>query len=390
MSGPQIRSPILAAAAPPRPPSRAWRERWLAFRNRLIASPRFQHWAARFPLTRPIARRNAAALFDLVAGFVYTQTLTACVRLDLFRILAAGPLSAAQLSERLGLTQDAALRLIKAATALKLTDALPDGRFGLGPLGAALLGNPSLGAMIAHHAMLYADLADPVALLRGELESPQLQAFWAYARHPDPASAAAGQVQAYSALMADSQGLVAHEILDACDLRSHSRLLDIGGGEGAFLCAAGLRNPGLALMLFDLPAVAARAADRFAQAGLGARATIFSGDFFRDSLPQGADVASLVRVLHDHDDDFALMILRQAHAALPKGGTLLVAEPMSGTKGAEASGDAYFGLYLAAMGSGRLRTAQEIAALLRQAGFRRSSLLPTSTPLLVRVMLATA
>ena len=43
-----------------------------------------------------------------------------------------------------------------------------DGRFGLGALGAALVGNPGIAAMVEHHALLYADLRDPVALLRGE------------------------------------------------------------------------------------------------------------------------------------------------------------------------------------------------------------------------------
>ena len=54
-------------------------------------SPRFQRWAAAFPLTRPIAQRRARALFDLCAGFVYAQVLLACVQLRLFEILAEGP-----------------------------------------------------------------------------------------------------------------------------------------------------------------------------------------------------------------------------------------------------------------------------------------------------------
>ncbi len=370
-------------------PARAWRERWLNFRNRLIANPRFQHWAARSVLTRPIARRRACALFDLMAGFVYSQTLAACVRLQLFDRLAGGPRAVAELARQMNLTQDAATRLLKAAAALDLTEALPDGRFGLGQLGAALLGNPSLAAMVDHHAMLYADLADPVALLRGTPESQQLKAFWAYAKNPRPADSAPEQVRAYSDLMAQSQAMVAQEVLDSCSLRRHRRLLDIGGGEGVFLAAAGVRYPHLELMLFDLPAVAARAAQRFEAAGLANRAVAFGGDVFRDSLPQGADMISLVRVLHDHDDDFALAILRRAHAALPKGGTLLVAEPMAGTKGAEPAGDTYFGFYLAAMGSGRPRTVEEITDLLRQAGFGGTRLCSTATPMIVRVLSAT-
>jgi demethylspheroidene O-methyltransferase len=47
--------------------------------QRLIASARFQRWAAGFFLTRWIARRKARSVFDLVAGFVYSQTcLPAC------------------------------------------------------------------------------------------------------------------------------------------------------------------------------------------------------------------------------------------------------------------------------------------------------------------------
>ena len=56
-------------------------DRWFGVRDFLLSSRRFQRFAAAFPLTRPIARRRAAALFDLCAGFVYSQVLVACVRL---------------------------------------------------------------------------------------------------------------------------------------------------------------------------------------------------------------------------------------------------------------------------------------------------------------------
>ena len=67
---------------------------------------------------------------------------------------------------------------------------------------------------------------------------------------------------------------------------------------------------------------------------------------------------------------------------------LLVSEPMSGTPGAEAIGDAYYGLYLAAMGRGRSRTPQRIGELLDQAGFDKIRLLPTRLPLQTRVLVA--
>ena len=387
----------MAAGAEPAPPVPAhpwagriarWRERFWAWRVARVASPAFQRWAAGFPLTRPVARANTRALFDLCAGFVYAQVLFACVELDLFRILAAGPQGAGALALRLGLPPERMRVLLRAAVSLKLLRALPGDRFALADLGAALLGNPGVARMIEHHALLYADLADPVALLRGDGGPTRLARYWPYANDLRGERLEAEAVAPYGDLMAASQALIAADVAEAYPLHAHARLLDVGGGEGAFLAAIAPRAPGLHLALFDLPAVAARAAARLEEAGLGHRADCHGGSFHRDPLPRGADCASLVRVLHDHDDGPALALLRAIHDALPPGGTLLVAEPMAGTPGAEPVGDAYFGLYLLAMGSGRPRTAAEIRGLLAQAGFRAIAERRTRRPLLVRLIRA--
>ena len=63
---------------------------------------------------------------------------------------------------------------------------------------------------------------------------------------------------------------------------------------------------------------------------------------------------------------------------------------MAGTPGAEPVGDAYFGLYLWAMGSGRARRREELQGLLARAGFRASRELRTPRPLLVRLLVAEA
>ncbi len=364
------------------------RDRFLAFRDRMVASPRFRAWAARFPLTRPMARRRARALFDLNAGFVYSQILTACVRLRVFDALREGPRSVAWLAAKLSLSTEATLRLMEAAAALKLTEARGEGRYGLGSLGAALVDNAGVVAMVEHHAMLYADLADPVALLRNPRGGTKLAAYWAYAGNDGAATLDPGAVGEYSALMAASQPMIAAEILGAYPLAAHRCLMDVGGGEAAFLSAAGHSAPGLRLMLFDLPAVAERARARLAAEGLAPRATTHGGSFHTDALPEGADVISLVRVVHDHDDDAALGILRRAHAALPAGGTLLLAEPMSGTPGAEPIGEAYFGFYLLAMGRGRPRRMDELRAMLAQAGFSQSRPVRTRTPMLTSLLVA--
>ncbi len=370
--------------------SQSWLDRAQALRDRLLTSARFRRWAAAFPPTRPIARRRTRVLFDLCAGFVYSQILLACVRLRLFDILAEGPQTAAALAPRLSLSLDGTVRLLEAAVSLRLVARRGRGRFGLGPLGAAMVGNPAVAAMVEHHPLLYDDLRDPVALLQGRHEDTELARYWPYAgpRRPDLLTPA--QVAAYTGLMAASQPLVADEILDAYPLKKHRCLLDVGGGDGSFVAAVAARAPALRLMVVDLPAVAEQARARFERAGLAARVKAVGADFLVDPLPTGADVISLVRVVHDHDDATARTLLCAARRALPADGTLLVAEPMAGTAGAEPIGDAYFGFYLLAMGRGRPRTAAELTRLIRAAGFDRVREIATSTPLLTRLVIARA
>ena len=376
----------------PRPdmPARSWFERLRDWRHRTVAKPGFQRWAAAFPLTRPIARREARQLFDLVAGFVYSQVLLACVRLNVFELLAQGPLELADLATRLGLSPEGAERLVSAAVSLELLERRAGGRVALGRLGAPLVGNQAVVAMIEHHATLYTDLTDPVALLRRE-GRPSMAGYWPYAAHDavaSPAALSAERVAEYSALMSASQPLVTQEVTQAYRFDRHRVLLDVGGGEGSFITAVAAQAPRLQLMLFDLPAVAERARARLAASGLAARAQTFGGDFFNDELPRGADLVSLVRVAFDHPDDKVLKLLQAVRRALPDDGMVLLAEPLSQVAGVEAMSDAYFGFYLLAMGRGRPRSAAQLSALLQQAGFEAARTVPTNMPLQTGLLVA--
>ncbi|MBW4708314.1 methyltransferase domain-containing protein [Roseobacter sp. YSTF-M11] len=341
-----------------------WRGGWL---NRLVARPGFQSWASRFPLTRGQAHRDGAALFDIVQGFVQSQVLMALVELDILRRLRGGPQSVEGLGRATNIPPDRMRVLLQAAAALQLLKRDRTGRYVLARRGAALMGVPGLEAMIRHHRAFYADLADPVELLRGP-ERTELSEFWPYvfgARGDiDPAVA-----ETYSDLMAQSQKLVAEDTLRAVSFRQTRHLLDIGGGTGAFLEAVGRAAPSLQMTLFDLPQVVLPAQTRFAAAGMAARVTIRPGSFRDDPLPEGADAISLIRVLYDHADDTVAALLRAVFDALPAGGRLVVSEPMGGGASPDVAGDVYFAFYTMAMQTGRARSAAEISALCRAAGF---------------------
>jgi demethylspheroidene O-methyltransferase len=374
------------------PASATWGDRFYALRDRVLANAQFQRWAAAFPLTRPTARRHARDLFDLCAGFVYSQILLACVRVKLFDVLAEGPLELREVAARTGLTVPAVSRLVRAAESLGLVAERRGGRVGLAMKGAALRGNPGALAMIEHHALLYADLVDPVALLRGERRDTELSRYWPYASSAAAAELGSSQVAAYTSLMAESQTLIADDIISAYPFGRHTQLLDVGGGDGSFLAALGGRVPEVRLQLFDIPAVASRAAARFSAEGpdgaLAARVNVVAGDFTTDELPRGADVVSLVRVILDHTDEGAIAILSAIRRILPDDGVLIIAEPMRGLAGVEPVGDAYFGFYLLAMGRGEARSPVQLKALLEASGFDRIKTVATRRPILTGMMMA--
>ena len=360
-------------------PTRPWD--WRGARNRLAASGRFQSWAARFPLTRRRVRRDGEAMMDLVAGFVHAQVLAALVELRLLERLSDAPSGVGALAADCDVPPHRMTALLRAGAALGLLER--QGRLWRTSLrGAALTGVPGLRGMIAHHGAFYRDMADPVSVLRGG--RTELATLWPYVfgagAATDPERAAR-----YSALMADSMGPVAQETLDAISLRGVRHLMDVGGGTGAFLAAAAARTDA-ALTLFDLPAVAPAAATRFEAAGLSARARIVSGSFREDPLPPGADAISLVRVLYDHEDATVALLLRAVRAALPPGGRIIVSEPMSGGDAPSRAGDGYFAFYCMAMGTGRVRSATEIEALLADAGFGRIARRRTARPFVTSVV----
>jgi demethylspheroidene O-methyltransferase len=374
----------------------AWRDRFDAWMDSKLTDPGFSRWAAANVFTRWITRRRAQQVFDVMAGFVYSQVLLACVRLRILELVNESPRTLDELAQKCQVPASALQRLINSAVALKLLSLRGNGRYGLGPLGAPVAGHPGIRAMIEHHAVLYHDMQDPVALLRDQVSDGQMAAYWPYSAieagadlKAEPARTWQGdKVARYSQLMSASQPFVVDEVLATYDFSQHQCSLDVGGGQGTFVGRLAVAFPQLKLKLFDLPQVAELAQASFVSRGFADRATAFGGDFLRDALPQGADLVTLVRVAHDHPDDHVNAILRAIYEALPEGGTLLLAEPMAQNANEPPLGDAYFHFYLLAMGAGRLRTTGELSGMIMAAGFSRVELLHNPMPIQTRILVA--
>ncbi|XYK82075.1 MAG: methyltransferase [Labrenzia sp.] len=366
----------------------ALRVRYRLWRNRLIGSATFRSKIARFPGTRWIAQKKSNDLFKLINGFVFSQVLSSCVSLGVLERLKDTVASTEVLAKDCGLEPGRMQLLLEQAERLQLVKNVEGNSWVLDDAGAVVAADPGLQAMIRHHALFYRDLADPSALLKAPSQDTELKKYWAYAHAQDPADIGTDITQPYSELMRSSQEMLADCILAAHDFSQHPAVLDVGGGEGAFLAAIGKACPDTRLHLFDLPSVTDLAKMHLARENLADRTEVHGGDFARDPIPDNAECVSLVRILCDHDDGRVKQILANLHRSLKPGTKVMIAEAMAGnSEGAELAA-VYFSLYFLAMGSGCCRSDAAIKDLLLGAGFKNPRTKPTPNPLLATLVFA--
>jgi hypothetical protein len=181
----------------------------------------------------------------------------------------------------------------------------------------------------------------------------------------------AGMLELFWEAMYCTSSFTARSLGEAYDFSAHRRLLDVGGGAGAFPVALCQRYPELTATIFDLPHVCEIAQGKITEAGLTDRIGTTGGNFLTDeALPGGHDVILLSMILHDWDEEQNRAILAKCHAALPPGGTVVISELLLNDERSGPAPAALMGLnMLVETEGGRNYSAAEYGAWLTDAGF---------------------
>jgi 2,7-dihydroxy-5-methyl-1-naphthoate 7-O-methyltransferase len=158
-------------------------------------------------------------------------------------------------------------------------------------------------------------------------------------------------------------GVPDHDIELADGWDNVQAVADVGGGTGSALISLLRQHPGVHGILVDLPGTVARAADLIKDSGVADRITVSDQSFF-DSLPAGADVYLLKKVLNDWPDGPTVAILRRCAGAAAPSGRVVVVGGVSpdGTPPA-------LGIDMLVAG-GKTSTLTEFTELARRAGLR--------------------
>lgn len=169
---------------------------------------------------------------------------------------------------------------------------------------------------------------------------------------------------------------IAPEIVKAIPPDSAQRLLDVGGGSGTYTLAFLEAHPDMSATLFDLPDVVEMARERITEAGLMHRVTLAAGDFYKDPLPPGHDLAILSAIIHMNSAEQNLALYQKIFDALVPGGRIVIRDHvMQPDKTAPKSGALFAINMLVGTPGGGTYTYAEIETSLAAAGFEKVQLL---------------
>jgi (2Fe-2S) ferredoxin/predicted O-methyltransferase YrrM len=102
------------------------------------------------------------------------------------------------------------------------------------------------------------------------------------------------------------------------------RILDLGGGSGAYSIAFAKACPEVQCEILDIPEVVPLTAEYVSQAGVSAQVKLRSGDMLQDDFGSGYDIIMLNAICHMFSEEQNRAIFRRATQALAPKGRLVV------------------------------------------------------------------
>jgi SAM-dependent methyltransferase len=115
-------------------------------------------------------------------------------------------------------------------------------------------------------------------------------------------------------------------LVSKLDLSGVSRVLDVGGGSGAFSMAFVRTDESIQATVFDLPNVVSLTQGYIEKEGLGHRIDTVAGDYNKDELPQGYDLVFLSAIIHSNSLIQNQALFAKISDALKPGGKIVVSD----------------------------------------------------------------
>ncbi len=301
-------------------------------------------------------------ILELARSFQPACVLAAAADLDVFREMAGGPVAAGDLARRIGAGERGTAVLLDALAAMGLIDKRGNAYSVPEPV-AALLGRTGEGtllSMVQHQAN---------CLRRWAMLASTVKTGRPCERRPSVRGEAADQ-EAFVLAMNDISGPIADAVIRHLAPLDFRCVLDVGGGSGTWTVALLRACPGGRAVLFDLPEAIPLARRRFESAGLADRVVLTAGDFYRDPLPPGADLAWVSAIVHQNSREENRDLFRKVGSALVAGGRIAIRDILMEPSRTEPVAGALFAVnMLVGSEGGGTYTVEELREDLEASGF---------------------
>lgn len=264
---------------------------------------------------------KAEEISDVAFGFMGSKALFAALHHEIFTKLADGPMTAEQAAAATGLHPERARTLLTALAALGVVSA-EDGRFANSPAAEAFLVKGAkhdfgdyLRLQVDRQMYGLLDQIEDAIANRLPDDATGSYADW----FSDPEEARLYSRSQHAGSLGPARGLARR-----IDLSGGKRLLDVGGGTGAFAITLCQAFPDLQATVVDFPNVATLGEAYVAKAGLRDRIAYIHGDALKAEWPTGQDAILMSYLFSGVPGDAHEGLLARAYDHLNPGGVLLI------------------------------------------------------------------
>ena len=260
---------------------------------------------------------SAPGLLEVTGSYWHGCTIMAAVNLDLFNQLAKKAESSERLANRIGVDLRGLKMLLRALAALELLEC-NEGVYSCTEAAKQFLvsGSPQyLGNIISHQHHLVESWSQLGEAIRSGRPQRKRSSFsekeW---------------LESFQLGMQDLANLIAPQLVPQIPIGNRNKMLDLGGGPGAWSIHFCQHNPGLRSSIFDLPGSRDIAEKAIQIANMTEKIDFISGDFNHDPLLDDYDFVWMSHILHGESSSNCRALITKAAAALRPDGLLIIHE----------------------------------------------------------------
>ncbi len=329
------------------------------------------------------AREDAGVIPDdlmqTIQAFRPSRIILTAIELDIFSAIGNGA-TFEEVASKLALDARAAEMLLNALTSLELLEK-KNGVFLNGSTASRFLaegGRDDSRASLMHTANLWERWSTLTSCVRRGIS----------VTYQEQAERPSQYTEAFIAAMHKNALFRAPTVIKALNLEKIKRVLDVGGGSGAYSMAFVRANSGIWADVFDLPNVVPIARRYISEAGLSDHIDTRTGDMRTDELGNGYDLALLSAICHMNSPEENKNLLAKCYRALNSDGQIVIQDfIMNSDKTVPQSGALFAINMLVGTKGGSTYSEAEYARWLTEAGFSdvRKVPLPGPTALMVGV-----